>query len=120
MAKKLTLVLPAHNEAGSIERVVASFLDIRDRMAFALTLLIVDDGSSDATGPICRGLSENNPSVRYVHHPRNIMAAIPIKEVPCSHFPRTTGNQSGGTLRVIGRALPEVVHVWRLKHGRGP
>ncbi len=233
MPKKLTLVLPAHNEAGNIERVVASFLDIRDQMNFALTILIVDDGSSDATGPICRDLSENNPSIRCVHHSRNlgyggalisgfrasegdyvaiadadgqfhaadfirlleyaeshdvvvgyreqradplgrrfmgqvwslmgrwffkiptrdlncglkifkrsivadlplrcfgpgisleimthiVMAGIPIREVPCSHLPRETGNQSGGTLRVISRALPEIVYVWRLKRGKGP
>ena len=230
MSTTLTLVLPAHNEAGNIERVVASFLDIRDRIDFALTILIVDDGSSDATGPICRNLAENNPSIRCVRHSRNIgyggalisgfrasegdyvaiadadgqfhpadfirlleyaesydvvvgyrqdradppgrrlmgrawsltgrwffnipirdlncglkvfkrsiiaglplqcvgpginleimtrivMAGIPIKEVPCSHFPRVEGNQSGGTLRVMSRALPELAHVWRLKRG---
>jgi len=43
-----------------------------------------------------------------------VMAGIPIKEVPCSHFPRTAGRQSGGSLRVITRALPELAHVWRL------
>ncbi len=233
MSKKLTLVLPAHNEAGNIERVVASFLDIQDQIDLALTILIVDDGSSDATGPISRNLAENNPSIRCVQHRRNIgyggalisgfraaegdyvaiadadgqfhpadfirllehvesydvvvgyrqdradppgrrlmgrvwsllgrwvfkipirdlncglkvfkrsivadlplrcigpginleimthivMAGIPTKEVPCSHFPRVAGDQSGGTLRVMSRALPELVHVWRLKRGKGP
>lgn len=232
MPKKLTLVLPAHNEAGNLERVVASFLDVQDQMDFALTLLIVDDGSTDATGSIGRDLSETNPSVRYVQHSRNIgyggalisgfrasegdyvavidadgqfhasdfirllehvpsydlvvgyreeradplgrrlmgqvwslmgrwifkipiqdlncgckifkrsiiadlplrclgpginleimthivMAGFPIKEVPCSHLPRVVGNQSGGTLRVMIRALPEILHVWRLKHRKG-
>lgn len=229
----LTLVLPAHNEAGNIERVVASFLDIRDQIDLALTILIVDDGSTDATGPVCRNLAENNPAIRCLHHSRNIgyggalisgfrasegdyvaladadgqfhpadfirllehiesydvvvgyrqeradppgrrivgriwsllgrrffkiplrdlncglkifrrsivadlrlrcvgpginlelmthivMAGIPIKEVPCSHFPRVAGDQSGGTLRVMSRALPELAHVWRLKRGKGP
>jgi cellulose synthase/poly-beta-1,6-N-acetylglucosamine synthase-like glycosyltransferase len=73
MSKELTLVLPAYNEAGNIERVVASFLDIRDRIDFELKILIVNDGSSDATGPICRNLAENNPSLRCVQHGRNIV-----------------------------------------------
>lgn len=233
MSSTLTLVLPAHNEAGNIERVVASFLAIQDRIDFALTILIVNDGSTDATGSICRNLAEQNPSVRCVQHSSNIgyggalisgfrasegdyialadadgqfrpadfirllehvdsfdvvvgfrqdradppgrrlmgriwslvgrwfyhipirdlncglkifkrpivadlplrcvgpginlelmthivMAGIPIKEVPCSHYPRVAGDQSGGTLRVIRRALPELVHVWRLKRRKGP
>lgn len=231
MSKKLTLVLPAHNEARNIERVAASFLDIRDQIDFALTIIIVDDGSCDATGRICQNLSENNPSIRCVRHTHNIgyggalisgfrasegdyvafadadgqfhaadfvrllecvksydvvvgyrkdradplgrrlmgrvwslmgrwffeipardlncglkifrrsiiadlplrcvgpginleimthivMAGIPMKEVPCSHFPRMMGNQSGGSLRAMSRALPELVHVWRLKRGK--
>ncbi len=232
MPKTLTLVLPAHNEEGNIERVVDSFLNIRDRMDFELAILIVDDGSSDATGPICRELCRQSPCVRCVHHSHNIgyggalisglrasegeyvaiadgdgqfpaedflrllehvrsfdvvvgyreqradplgrrlmgrvwsligrwlfnipardlncglkifkrslvadlplrcegpgitleimthvvMAGIPIKEVPCSHLPRLKGDASGGSPRVVIRALPELYHVWRLKHGKG-
>lgn len=46
------------------------------------------------------------------------MAGIPIKEVPCSHYPRTQGSQSGGSLPVIRRALPELLHVWRVRRKR--
>jgi len=41
-----------------------------------------------------------------------VAAEIPIKEVHCSHYPRTKGNQSGGSLRVMLRALPELSYVF--------
>jgi glycosyltransferase involved in cell wall biosynthesis len=227
MSEKLTIVLPAHNEAGNIESVVASLLAIRDKIGYDLAIVIVNDGSSDGTGHICQKLSDKHPSIRCITHSRNIgyggavisglrasegdfvaitdadgqfdvsdlirllvyiksfdvvvgyrmhradplgrrmlgsvwsmigrwcfkipirdlncglkvfrrsiieglplrclgpginleimtqivMAGIPIREVPCSHLPRTSGRQSGGSLRVIARALPEFAHVWRL------
>ncbi len=233
MPKQVTLVLPAYNEAENLEGVVRSFLALRDRTDFVLTLLIVNDGSSDATGTICRELCDRYPCVRAVHNGRNVgyggallagfmasegdyvamadadgqfqagdlirllehvpsydvvvgyrrrradpagrrllgrawtltgrwvfkipirdlncglkvfkrsliadlplrctgpgitleimthivRAGIPIREVPCTHLPRRAGTQSGGTLRVMVRVLPEVLHVWRLKDAKGP
>jgi len=108
MSKKLTLVLPAHNEAGNIERVVASFLDIQDRIDSALTIL---------SSVVC---NRADPPGRRLMGRAWSLTGIPIKEVPYSHFPRVAGDQSGGTLRVMSRALPELVHVWRLKRGKGP
>ena len=49
-----------------------------------------------------------------------VALGIPIKEFPCSHFPRTTGTQSGGSLRVVKRALPELLYVllWKFRKRR--
>ncbi len=228
MQEKLSIVLPVYNEEENIGRVASSFLAIKNKMEYDLTIVIVNDGSSDATEHICNDLSKNNPSIRCINHKTNIgyggavtsgfrasdgdyvaltdgdgqfdandiikllhytksfevvvgyreqradplgrrilgrmwtligrcccnipirdlncglkvfkrslvdaltlrclgpginleimtqivAAGIPIKEVPCSHFPRTAGNQTGGSVRVIKRALPELLHVWRLK-----
>ena len=51
-----------------------------------------------------------------------VSSEIPIKEVPCLHFPRTKGTQSGGSLRVIQRALPELLYVllWKFRKRRSP
>lgn len=45
-------------------------------------------------------------------------AGIPIKEIPCSHFPRTAGKQTGGGVRALCRAVPEFFSVWRLRARR--
>jgi glycosyltransferase involved in cell wall biosynthesis len=226
MSNKLTIILPAHNEAGNVERVVSSLMKAMTSTGWDFLILIVNDGSQDQTGQICENLSRTHPCIRCVHHDRNrgyggalisgfksaegthvgimdgddqfdagdlvrlisyagsfdvvvgyrrrradpsgrrimgqtwtligrvlfdipvrdlncglkifrrsimdgltlrcvgpginleIMAQIAaagirIKEVDCSHYPRTIGNQSGGSLRAIKKAIPELVSVFR-------
>ena len=59
---KLSVVIPAHNEAGSIEETVNGIVDVLVREDIDHEVLVVDDASSDDTGRIVRGL--RHPSVR--------------------------------------------------------
>jgi glycosyltransferase involved in cell wall biosynthesis len=69
----VTLLLPAFNEAGILEEnvgVLRQYLtSLRDRYRFEI--LIVNDGSRDATAEIAEALALRHPEIRAVHHPRN-------------------------------------------------
>ncbi len=52
---KILVVIPAYNEAGSIQYVIE---DLRSNFSQG-AILVVNDGSSDNTGPLARGLGAN-------------------------------------------------------------
>jgi dolichyl-phosphate beta-glucosyltransferase len=67
----LSLVIPAHNEAGRIgaglERTLAFLL----RQGLAFELLVVDDGSRDGTGDLVRSYAAREPRLRLLSHAPN-------------------------------------------------
>lgn len=68
---KLSLVLPAHNEAENIGTVVARAADVLSKVVRGCEIIVVDDGSRDETPAIIDRLAAENPSVKAVHHPVN-------------------------------------------------
>ena len=70
---KATLALLAYNEAAVIERVVReAAAQLRNSFAAGdWEVLVVNDGSQDATGAICDRLAEAIIGVRVVHHRPN-------------------------------------------------
>lgn len=69
--RKLSLVLPAHNEAENIEAVVARALEVLPRVVRDVEVIVVNDGSRDETGAIIDRLAGEHPQVHAVHHPVN-------------------------------------------------
>lgn len=69
--KKLSLVLPAHNEADNIEAVVSRGFGVLPRLVSEVEIIVVNDGSSDATGRIIDRLAAEHPNFKTVHHPTN-------------------------------------------------
>ena len=67
----LSLVLPAHNEEANIGPVVERALDVLPRFADRFEIIVVDDGSRDATGRLADALAATHPTVRAIHHKRN-------------------------------------------------
>jgi len=61
---KLSVVIPAHNEAGSIGATVASIAAHLGAEQIDYEVLVVDDQSSDGTGDVVRSLAADNPRVR--------------------------------------------------------
>ena len=67
----LSLVLPAHNEAANLGPVVERALEVLPRYAADFEIIVVDDGSRDATPRIADALAAADDRVRAIHHPRN-------------------------------------------------
>jgi dolichol-phosphate mannosyltransferase len=63
---RLSVVVPAHNEAGSIRQTVMDVATALDAESIEWELLIVDDSSSDETAPIVRELTVRDPRIRYL------------------------------------------------------
>ncbi len=65
----VTILVPAYNEEDSIASTVDELYPLVQ--ANDATLLIVNDGSSDATGRILAGLVERFPRLKVLHHEQN-------------------------------------------------
>jgi glycosyltransferase involved in cell wall biosynthesis len=70
---RLSYFFPAHNEEANLQALVAEALTTLPTLAEAFEIIVVDDGSRDATGRIADELTAANPGVvRAVHHPTNL------------------------------------------------
>jgi glycosyltransferase involved in cell wall biosynthesis len=67
----LSLVLPAYNEAENIEIVVRRALDVLPQFTTDFEVIVVNDGSRDATPEIVDRLAAEDVRVKAVHHPVN-------------------------------------------------
>ncbi len=66
-APSLTVVMPAYNEEGAIQSAIDEVRqEILDRVASA-DCLVIDDGSTDATGAILDQIAETDSRVRVLH-----------------------------------------------------
>lgn len=63
----LSVVMPAYNEEGTLERIVRKVLDI----TCLLELIIVDDCSEDNTPQIAKALAEEDKRITYVRQSKN-------------------------------------------------
>jgi dolichol-phosphate mannosyltransferase len=61
---KLSVVIPAHNEEGSIEATVTALSTRLREEAIDHEILVIDDGSHDRTGEIVARLGEHDPNIR--------------------------------------------------------
>ncbi len=64
--KDLTVVMPVYNEAACIEGVACSWLEMLKPMGLTFTLLLINDGSKDATAERLDALADD-PCVRVIH-----------------------------------------------------
>jgi glycosyltransferase involved in cell wall biosynthesis len=69
----LSYFSPAHNEEANVRGLVDEALETLPAIAETFEIVIVDDGSRDATGAIADELAAAHPGVvRAVHHPTNL------------------------------------------------
>ncbi|HLW38578.1 MAG TPA: glycosyltransferase family 2 protein, partial [Candidatus Eremiobacteraceae bacterium] len=69
----MSLVVPAFNEAGIIERNLDELLNYLTGLqaAYRFELVLVDDGSSDQTGTVADAFAAARSGVHVCHHGRN-------------------------------------------------
>jgi dolichol-phosphate mannosyltransferase len=69
---KLSAVIPAHNEEGSIEETIDGLARAFDQARIDYEILVVDDSSTDRTRAVVQHMAAANPRVRYhqSHYPR--------------------------------------------------
>jgi dolichol-phosphate mannosyltransferase len=61
---KLSVVIPAHNEAGSIAATLRTTAEALESAGIDYELLVVDDASSDGTTAVAESVGADNPRVR--------------------------------------------------------
>jgi dolichol-phosphate mannosyltransferase len=66
---KLSVVIPAHNEEGSIAATVEAFAGRLRSEGIEYEVVVVDDSSTDATAQVLARLAEADPHVRSVASP---------------------------------------------------
>ena len=67
----LSVFFPAYNDAGTIASLVIQAVQVAGRLTPDFEVIVVNDGSADATREIVDELARTYPQVRAVHHPRN-------------------------------------------------
>ena len=70
---RLSYFFPAHNEEANLRELVEEALGALPGLAEAFEIIVVNDGSRDATGAMADELAAAHPDVvRAVHHPTNL------------------------------------------------
>jgi glycosyltransferase involved in cell wall biosynthesis len=67
----LSIFFPAFNEEAIIERTVRNALIAAGRNVWGFEVIVVDDGSADATAQVVEKLAKEDPRVRLVRHGKN-------------------------------------------------
>jgi glycosyltransferase involved in cell wall biosynthesis len=67
----ITVFFPAFNDEGSIASLVTDALGVLPRLTDDFEVLVVNDGSADATRAVLEELARASPHVRVIHHERN-------------------------------------------------
>jgi glycosyltransferase involved in cell wall biosynthesis len=67
----LSVFFPAYNDSGTIASLVITALHAARELTPDFEIIIVNDGSADATAQIADELARTYPEVRVVHHQRN-------------------------------------------------
>jgi len=77
----VTLSIPVYNDASSLKTLteeISSFLDRHD--SFEISILIIDDCSSDQTFDIANAFAGQNPNAQIIHHSENYGFGPTFKE----------------------------------------
>ena len=69
--RRLSVVLPAYNEEANVGLAVERATAVARRLAQDYEVIVVDDGSVDATADVVRRASEKDSRVRLIPHGRN-------------------------------------------------
>jgi glycosyltransferase involved in cell wall biosynthesis len=69
--KDISVIIPAYNEEGNIAAAITSVIAAVREMVDDYEIIVVDDGSADATGRLAEQEARDNPRVKVLRNPRN-------------------------------------------------
>ena len=119
----LSIVVPAFNEEGGIQGVVAELHRILDPLPITLEIIIVDDGSTDSTSLVLTELAERYPELCFLR----LKASVGKSAATIAGFRVARGNwlatldadlqNDPADLRTLWSALPgyDVALGWRVR-----
>ena len=70
--KILSVFFPCYNEALNLSGIVTETIHVLKSLVQEYEILIVNDGSTDSTGPLAEEISRHHKNVRVIHHNRNL------------------------------------------------
>ncbi len=68
----ISVFFPCYNEQENVARTVQDAIDVLENLNADFEIIIVDDGSSDATAEISDEIAGRNSAVKVVHHHTNL------------------------------------------------
>jgi glycosyltransferase involved in cell wall biosynthesis len=68
----ISVFFPCYNEQDNVARVAERALAVLKKLSVDFEVIIVDDGSSDATGRIADEICRQDSRIKVVHHPTNL------------------------------------------------
>ncbi|MHB8994145.1 MAG: dolichyl-phosphate beta-glucosyltransferase [Armatimonadota bacterium] len=75
----LSLIVPAYNEALRLRPSLLRILEYLSGQTYTWEIIIVDDGSSDGTGEVAKGLLEGKADFRLLRNEPNVGKAMSVK-----------------------------------------
>jgi glycosyltransferase involved in cell wall biosynthesis len=69
---QVSLFFPVYRDEATVARVTDKALRLLDEVASRYEVIIVDDGSPDASGAVADEIAARHEHVRVIHHPRNL------------------------------------------------
>ncbi|HLW66023.1 MAG TPA: glycosyltransferase family 2 protein, partial [Gemmataceae bacterium] len=65
----ISVALPVHNRANSLEQDVRSWLQFLRQLGRPFEFILIDDGSADQTGSLAQNLASQNPETVFIQEP---------------------------------------------------
>ena len=79
--ESLTFIIPAYNDEKTIQTVVANTLEVGRRLRVPFNILVINDGSTDATGKILTTIRQHHTELKVITHTENAGYGETIKEL---------------------------------------
>lgn len=107
--KQLSVFFPAYNEEANITTTLLNALAVLPRVAHRYEVLVINDGSTDATSPLVQNLAKQHRQVKLISHAYNLGYGAALKTgMTAARYDWICYTDSDGQFRFneISRFLP--------------